>query len=62
MIARHGPGLVVVDSVYSTTGALCPLAEVVDIAQTHDSMILVDESHALEPTGRTAAVCVRSWT
>ena len=27
--ARHGPGLVV-DSVYSTTGALCPLAEMVD--------------------------------
>lgn len=51
MIARHGPGLVVVDSVYSTTGALCPLAEVVDIAQAHDCMILVDESHSLGTHG-----------
>ncbi len=51
MIARHGPGLVVVDSVYSTTGALCPLAEIVDIAQAHDCMILVDESHSLGTHG-----------
>ncbi len=51
MIARHGPGLVVVDSVYSTTGALCPLVDVVDIAQAHDCMILVDESHSLGTHG-----------
>jgi CAI-1 autoinducer synthase len=51
MIRRHGPGLVVVDSVYSTTGALCPLREVVDIAQAHDCMILVDESHSLGTHG-----------
>ncbi len=51
MIGRHGPGLVVVDSVYSTTGALCPLAEVVDIAHAHGCMILVDESHSLGTHG-----------
>ena len=51
MIERHGPGLVVVDSVYSTTGALCPLREVVDIAQAHGCMILVDESHSLGTHG-----------
>ena len=30
LLARHGPGVVVVDSVYSTTGAVCPLLEVLD--------------------------------
>ncbi len=50
-IPRHGPGLVVVDSVYSTTGALCPLAEIVQIAQEHGCMILVDESHSLGTHG-----------
>lgn len=48
---RHGPGLVVVDSVYSTTGALCPLAEIVDVAERHGCMILVDESHSLGTHG-----------
>jgi CAI-1 autoinducer synthase len=51
MIARTGPGLVVVDSVYSTTGALCPLAEIVEVAEAHGCMILVDESHSLGTHG-----------
>ncbi len=29
VIAKNGPGIVVVDSVYSTTGALCPLVDMV---------------------------------
>lgn len=48
---RHGPGLVVVDSVYSTTGALCPLTEMVEAAEGSGSMILVDESHSLGTHG-----------
>ena len=55
MMARHGPGLVVVDSVYSTTGAICPLADVVDITEKHGSMILVDESHSLGTHGPQGA-------
>ncbi len=51
MIQRHGPGLVIVDSVYSTTGALCPLADVIDIVHRHDCMVLVDESHSLGTHG-----------
>ena len=51
MMQRHGPGLVVVDSVYSTTGALCPLREIVEVAERHGSMILVDESHSLGTHG-----------
>jgi 7-keto-8-aminopelargonate synthetase-like enzyme len=51
MMQRHGPGLVVVDSVYSTTGALCPLEEIVEVVEAHGSMILVDESHSLGTHG-----------
>ena len=51
MIAKNGPGIVVVDSVYSTTGALCPLADMVDIAEQGKCMILVDESHSLGTHG-----------
>jgi CAI-1 autoinducer synthase len=50
-IEKHGPGLVVVDSVYSTTGALAPLVEVVDVAEAGRCMILVDESHSLGTHG-----------
>lgn len=51
MVKRHGPGLVIVDSVYSTTGAVCPLVEIVDVAEQHGCMILVDESHSLGTHG-----------
>jgi CAI-1 autoinducer synthase len=59
MLAKHGPGLVIVDSVYSTTGALCPLVDIVNVAEQHHSMILVDESHSLGTHGpQGAGLCV----
>lgn len=51
LMARNGPGIVIVDSVYSTTGAICPLADIVEVAQQAGSMILVDESHSLGTHG-----------
>ncbi len=58
MASRHGPGLVVVDSVYSTTGAVCPLGEMVAAAEQHGCMILVDESHSLGTHGpRGSGLC-----
>ena len=60
MMARHGPGVVVVDSVYSTTGALCPLQQMVEVTERHGSMILVDESHSLGTHGpRGAGLCAQ---
>lgn len=57
-IAKNGPGLVVVDAVYSTTGALCPLKEMLDVIEATGSMILVDESHSLGTHGpRGAGLC-----
>lgn len=58
MLAKKGPGVVVVDSVYSTTGALCPLREMVEVVERHGAMILVDESHSLGTHGpRGAGLC-----
>jgi CAI-1 autoinducer synthase len=59
VIERHGPGVVVVDSVYSTTGAVCPLESMVEVAERHGCMILVDESHSLGTHGpQGAGLCV----
>ena len=59
MIERHGPGIVVVDSVYSTTGAVCPLEEMVQISERRGCMIVVDESHSLGTHGpQGAGLCV----
>ena len=55
VIAKNGPGIVVVDSVYSTTGALCPLVEVLEVAEQHGCMMLVDESHSLGTHGPQGA-------
>jgi CAI-1 autoinducer synthase len=54
-LTRHGPGVVVVDSVYSTTGAICPLQEMVEVVEKHGAMILVDESHSLGTHGPQGA-------
>ena len=51
MIERHGAGVVVVDSVYSTTGALCPLREIVEVCERTGCTIVVDESHSLGTHG-----------
>lgn len=50
-VARHGPGIIVVDSVYSTTGTLCPLQQMVEVAEQTGCMIVVDESHSLGTHG-----------
>jgi CAI-1 autoinducer synthase len=55
MMKAHGPGVVVVDSVYSTTGAVCRLHEILEVTERHDSMIVVDESHSLGTHGPEGA-------
>lgn len=50
-ILRHGPGIVVVDSVYSTTGCLAPLKEIVAICEAQGCVLVADESHSLGTHG-----------
>lgn len=54
-IRRYGPGLVCVDSVYSTMGSVCPLERMVTTAKGLDCLVLVDESHSLGTHGPAGA-------
>lgn len=51
VIERHGPGIVVIDSVYSTNGSVAPIREIVEIADQAGCVIIVDESHSLGTHG-----------
>jgi 8-amino-7-oxononanoate synthase len=50
--------LIVTDSVFSMDGDLCPLPEILAIAQEFNCMVLVDEAHATGVLGATGAGCV----
>ncbi|HVY06546.1 MAG TPA: alpha-hydroxyketone-type quorum-sensing autoinducer synthase [Burkholderiales bacterium] len=50
-ILRHGPGVILVDTVYSTNGSLCPLKEIAEIAAVRGCVLVADESHSLGTHG-----------
>ncbi|HEX4985305.1 MAG TPA: alpha-hydroxyketone-type quorum-sensing autoinducer synthase [Burkholderiales bacterium] len=50
-ILRHGPGVILVDTVYSTNGSLCPLREIAGIAAERGCILVADESHSLGTHG-----------
>lgn len=54
-LKKFGAGVIVVDSIYSTNGSICPLAKVVDIAHSSSSILIVDESHSLGACGPDGA-------
>jgi glycine C-acetyltransferase len=47
--------LVVTDGVFSMDGYLAPLAEICDLAERHDALVMVDDSHAVGFVGATGA-------
>ena len=49
--------LILSDSVFSMDGDLCPLPEIIALAESHDSMVLIDEAHATGVMGRTGSGC-----
>ena len=53
--------LIVTDSVFSMDGDLCPMPEILAIAQNYNCMILVDEAHATGVLGATGAGCVEHF-
>lgn len=61
LLERNGPGVVVVDSVYSTTGALCPLPDMIGVVEQSGSMLVVDESHSLGTHGPAGAGLCAQW-
>ena len=47
LITQHGPGLIIVDAIYSSTGTICPLREIAELGERTGCILLVDESHSI---------------
>ncbi|WP_322011839.1 alpha-hydroxyketone-type quorum-sensing autoinducer synthase [Paraburkholderia sp. J12] len=54
-IERNGPGVVIVDSVYSTNGSVAPLEAIAEVCEQHGCVLVVDESHSLGTHGPKGA-------
>lgn len=50
-ILRNGPGVILIDTVYSTNGSICPLRDIAEIAGRHGCVLVADESHSLGTHG-----------
>ena len=53
--------LITSDSVFSMDGDLCPLPQLLAIAEEFECMLLVDEAHATGVMGKTGAGCVEHF-
>jgi len=53
--------LIATDSVFSMDGDLCPLPEILTLAEESSCMVLVDEAHATGVLGATGAGCVEHF-
>lgn len=53
--------LIITDSVFSMDGDLCPLPELLDLAEEYSCMLLIDEAHATGVMGKTGAGCVEHF-
>ncbi|MCX2793016.1 MULTISPECIES: alpha-hydroxyketone-type quorum-sensing autoinducer synthase [Vibrio] len=59
-IQRHGSGVIVVDSVYSTIGTIAPLHDIYEMAREFDCALVVDESHSLGTHGPNGSGLVKA--
>ena len=55
LIQKNGKGIIIVDSVYSTTGDISPLKEIANLATRYGCVLVVDESHSLGTHGPKGA-------
>lgn len=53
--------LIITDSIFSMDGDLCPLPQLLELAEARSCMLLVDEAHATGVMGANGAGCVEYW-
>ena len=51
LIKRHGQGIILVDSLYSSVGDIAPLVQIADLSQKYKCIFVVDESHSIGTHG-----------
>ena len=59
--ARYRKCLIITDSVFSMDGDLCPLPQLLAVAETFNCMLLVDEAHATGVFGASGAGCAEHF-
>jgi len=53
--------LIITDSVFSMDGDLCPLPELLNLADDFSCMLLIDEAHSTAVLGKTGAGCMEHF-
>jgi 8-amino-7-oxononanoate synthase len=59
--SQHRRCLIATDSVFSMDGDLCPLPDLIALAEEFNCMLLLDEAHATGVMGATGAGCVEHF-
>ncbi|MGR4988137.1 alpha-hydroxyketone-type quorum-sensing autoinducer synthase [Vibrio rotiferianus] len=59
-VQRHGEGIIIVDSIYSTIGTIAPLETIYEIASESNCALIVDESHSLGTHGPAGSGLVKA--
>ncbi len=51
-IIKHGPGIIIVDSLYSNNGSFAPITKILQLKRDYGCILIVDESHSLGIYGK----------
>lgn len=51
-IRKHGPGIIIVEALYSNNGSFAPIRRILQLKHEYDCTLVVDESHTLGLYGK----------
>ncbi|NBX53021.1 MAG: quorum-sensing autoinducer synthase [Proteobacteria bacterium] len=59
MLKKNGPGIILIDSLYSTIGDIAPIVQISKLSQQYKCIFVVDESHSVGTHGHKGSGLVR---